>query len=250
MANGRRHGNRDTQFEPERREARAIDLDPSAGGLHQGAQPQCCRSDAVHMAATDQMPDPKKALAPREPSTHGSSTAGDGATWLIVELCTALEARARHEEPPADHPDLVLDLATRHCPWINGGQRLVPSRTRACRAVHCSPLVQEQWTAVRQDSARTSAGMSQWNANGPRDIGECDCRRDPCRRRSCPPPSCPAWASDHGGLMPNCHRHPGHRRRRRTRRPCHARRTPSLASRADTPERTASGCGRAGHGRP
>ena len=38
MANGRRHGNRDTQFGPERREARAIDLDPSAGGLHQGAR--------------------------------------------------------------------------------------------------------------------------------------------------------------------------------------------------------------------
>jgi len=82
MANGRRHGNRDTQFEPERREARAIDLDPSAGGLHQGAQPQCCRSDAVHMAATDQMPDPKKALAPREPSTHGSSAAANAAPVL------------------------------------------------------------------------------------------------------------------------------------------------------------------------
>jgi len=33
------------------------------------------------MAATDQMPDPKKALAPREPSTHGSSNIG-GATSM------------------------------------------------------------------------------------------------------------------------------------------------------------------------
>jgi len=73
MANGRRHGNRDTQFEPEHFEVRAIDLDPSAGGLHQGAQPSCCRPDAVYMAATDQLPDPNKALAPREPSIHGSS---------------------------------------------------------------------------------------------------------------------------------------------------------------------------------
>ena len=73
MANGRRHGNRDTQFGPERREARAIDLDPSAGGLHQGArQHECRNSDAVYMAATDQTPDPNKALAPREPSIQGS----------------------------------------------------------------------------------------------------------------------------------------------------------------------------------
>ena len=28
-----------------------------------------------------------------------------------VELGVALEPRPRHEEPPADHPDLVLDLA-------------------------------------------------------------------------------------------------------------------------------------------
>ena len=76
MANGRRHGNRDTQFGPERLRARAIDLDPSAGGLHQGAQPPCCRSDAVYMAATDQPPEPYRALAPREPSIHGPSDNG------------------------------------------------------------------------------------------------------------------------------------------------------------------------------
>ena len=90
MANGRRHGNRDNQFGPERREARAIDLDPSAGGLHQGAQPPCCNSDAVHMAATDQMPDPNKALAPREPPTHGPSD--------IANASTRNEAGARDPE--------------------------------------------------------------------------------------------------------------------------------------------------------
>ena len=42
MANGRRHGNRDTSSDRSAG-ARAIDLDPSAGGLHQGAQPPCCR---------------------------------------------------------------------------------------------------------------------------------------------------------------------------------------------------------------
>jgi len=30
------------------------------------------------MAATDQMPDPNKALAPREPSTHGPRTMASG----------------------------------------------------------------------------------------------------------------------------------------------------------------------------
>ena len=70
MATGRRDGYRGTQFEPKRIKARAIDLDPSAGGLHQGAQPSCCNSDAVYMAATDQTPEHHRALAPREPYIH------------------------------------------------------------------------------------------------------------------------------------------------------------------------------------
>jgi hypothetical protein len=77
MANGRRHGNRDTQFGPEHPQVRAIDLDPGAGGFHQGAQPSCCNSDAVYMAATGHMPDPNKALAPREPSILGPRTMGE-----------------------------------------------------------------------------------------------------------------------------------------------------------------------------
>src|SRR6056297_3134486 len=39
MANGRRHGNRDTQFGPEHLRVRAIDLDPSAGGIRCFARP-------------------------------------------------------------------------------------------------------------------------------------------------------------------------------------------------------------------
>jgi hypothetical protein len=112
MANGRRHGNRDTQFEPEHLRVRAIDLDPSAGGLHQGAQPPCCNSDAfgavfgpvadtpLTMAATDQMPDPNKALAPREPSTHGSSTMASDMTYVptwtgFLYLAVVLDAFSR-----------------------------------------------------------------------------------------------------------------------------------------------------------
>ena len=49
-------------------------MDPTAGGLHQGAQPKRCIFDAVHMAATDQVPNPNNALATREPSTHGPRT--------------------------------------------------------------------------------------------------------------------------------------------------------------------------------
>jgi len=56
----------DTRFDPERPGARAIDRDP--GGLHRGAQPSRCGSDAVGavfgpvadtpltMAPTDQTP--------------------------------------------------------------------------------------------------------------------------------------------------------------------------------------------------
>ena len=73
MATGRRNGNRNTLFGPEHLRVRAIDRVPSAGGLHQGAQPSRCRSDAAHMAATDQTHSPNNALAPREPSTHGLS---------------------------------------------------------------------------------------------------------------------------------------------------------------------------------
>ena len=86
MANGRRHGNRDTQFGPEHLRVRAIDLGPSAGGLHQGAQPTCCRSDAVYMAATDQMLDPDKALAPREPSKLGPRTIVDGSRTMVERM--------------------------------------------------------------------------------------------------------------------------------------------------------------------
>ena len=65
-------GHGSPQFGPEHFEVRAIDLDPSAGGLHQGArQHERRNTDAAHMAATDQMPDPNKALAPRGTSTHG-----------------------------------------------------------------------------------------------------------------------------------------------------------------------------------
>ena len=73
MATGRRNGNRNTLFGPEHLGVRAIDRDPSAGGLHQGAQRIGCRSDAAHMAATDQTHSPNNALAPQEPSTHGPS---------------------------------------------------------------------------------------------------------------------------------------------------------------------------------
>ena len=56
---------------------RAIDLDPSAGGLHQGAQQSCCNFDAVYMAATDQPSKPDQALALRESSVHGRSDDGE-----------------------------------------------------------------------------------------------------------------------------------------------------------------------------
>jgi hypothetical protein len=62
MATGRRNGNRNTLFGPEHLRVRAIDRDPSAGELHQGAQPSRCTSDAAHMAATDQTHLPNNAL--------------------------------------------------------------------------------------------------------------------------------------------------------------------------------------------
>ena len=46
----------DTLFEPERWKARAIDWDQNDRGIHQGAQHRCI-SDAVYMAAPEQMPD-------------------------------------------------------------------------------------------------------------------------------------------------------------------------------------------------
>ena len=72
--------------------APAFGLKPSTGRFaafggpaltHQGARQSKCRnSDTVHMAATDQMPDPNKALAPREPSTHGPRAAPNAAPVL------------------------------------------------------------------------------------------------------------------------------------------------------------------------
>lgn len=47
---------RDTLFGPERLAARALDWDQCDRGIHQGAQSVNCNSDAVYMAATDQMP--------------------------------------------------------------------------------------------------------------------------------------------------------------------------------------------------
>ena len=96
-------GHGSPQFGPEHLQVRAIDLDPSAGVrhlsrtdrvrclTHQGArQHERRNTDAfgavfepvadtrLTMAATDQMPDPNKALAPREPPIHGSSAAPNG----------------------------------------------------------------------------------------------------------------------------------------------------------------------------
>lgn len=47
---------RDTLFGPERLAARVLDWDQCDRGIHQGAQSVSCNSDAVYMAATDQMP--------------------------------------------------------------------------------------------------------------------------------------------------------------------------------------------------
>ena len=86
MATERRNGNRNALFGPKHMRVRAValqvrlrrkDRDPSAGGLRQGAQPSRCTSDAAHMAATDQTHLPNHALAPREPTTHGTSDNGE-----------------------------------------------------------------------------------------------------------------------------------------------------------------------------
>ncbi len=78
----------DTLFGPERFQARAVapmvrlwrnDWDQCDRGIHQGAQPPCCRSDAVYMAATDRTPESQRSpLAPRAPSIHGPRTMPSG----------------------------------------------------------------------------------------------------------------------------------------------------------------------------
>ena len=139
MANGRRHGNRDTQFGPERLRARAIDLDPSAGGLHQGAQPPCCRSDAVYMAATDQPPEPYRALAPREPSIHGPSTmaSGPGDQQVAVPLdpaaggdTTAPQGRGHPLTAPHPRPTPVSMGHSGGWAGVRGGERRVEPLAR------------------------------------------------------------------------------------------------------------------------
>ena len=126
MAHGRRHGNRDTQFEPEHPGVRAIDLDPSAGGLHQGAQPSCCRSDAVYMAATDQMPAPNKALATREPSIHGSRAAPNDMSQTV----TTSEGRA-FGLSLSDEPRSMPHCSSRSIIARASSSALMPRRAQA-----------------------------------------------------------------------------------------------------------------------
>ena len=116
MATGRRNGNRDTLFEPKHLRVRAIDRDPSAGGLHQGAQLPRCTSDAVHMAATDQTQPPNSALAPREPSTHGSSNNVDGRPSAV---CTTPRTNWRATPPTSLFmPKARRSSATSPSPWM------------------------------------------------------------------------------------------------------------------------------------
>jgi len=62
---------RDTLFGPKRIKARAIDRDQIHADFHQGARLSRRISDAVYMAAADQMQKPNNNLAMQEPSIHG-----------------------------------------------------------------------------------------------------------------------------------------------------------------------------------
>lgn len=103
---------------------RRNDRDPSASGLHQGAQHSRCRSDAfgavfepvadtpLTMAATDQTHPPNNALAPREPPTHGPRDNGEGQPDLLAVPARDLAgARAPSEVPGHDGDLPVVDAA-------------------------------------------------------------------------------------------------------------------------------------------
>jgi len=60
-----------TLFGPKRIKARAIDRDQIHADFHQGARRQSRISDAVYIAAADQMQNPNNPLALQEPSLHG-----------------------------------------------------------------------------------------------------------------------------------------------------------------------------------
>lgn len=76
---------RDTLFGPERLAARAIDWDQCDRGIHQGAQSVNCNSDAVYIAATDQMPNLTDPPLPRGRHPYmGRAPTGDGLSCLTA----------------------------------------------------------------------------------------------------------------------------------------------------------------------
>ena len=70
--------------------ARAIDWDQIHADFHQGARRQSRISDAVYMAAADQMPKPNNNLATQEPSIHGSRPMANALTSVpSTEKCSS-----------------------------------------------------------------------------------------------------------------------------------------------------------------
>ena len=67
-----------TLFGPKRIKARAIDWDQIHADFHQGARLSRRISDAVYMAAADQMSKLNNPLATQEPPVHGPSAMASG----------------------------------------------------------------------------------------------------------------------------------------------------------------------------
>jgi len=78
---------RDTLFGPKRIKARAIDRDQIHADFHQGARLSRRISDAVYMAAADQMQKPNNNLAMQEPSIHGPRDNGEGEPQAEADVC-------------------------------------------------------------------------------------------------------------------------------------------------------------------